>query len=214
MEHRFGSGELEGHSFGNLMLAALEESEGSLLAALEVVSGLLDLQGRVLPATSEFVELVAELNDCSTVVGQAEIAATTGLATVSLRPEPRTCPPVLDAVASASAFVLGPGSLYTSVLAAAVVPGLAEAVGSADAPVIYICNLAPQAHETDGYDVAAHVAALGRHGLEPDVVLHDPASIDGVEGVRGVVPAHLAGPKGRAHDPRLLAQALAPHLGH
>ena len=213
MEHRFETGELEGHSFGNLMIAALEEAEGSLLGALEVVSCLLDVQGRVLPATAEFVELVAELDDGSEVVGQAEIAATSGLSTVRLRPAPSTCPSVLAALSEASAVVLGPGSLFTSVLAAAVVPGLAEAISEAGAPVVYVCNLAPQAHETDGYDVAAHVGALHRHGLSPDVVLHDPACLDGADGVRGAVPAHLAGPTGRAHDPRQLARALAPHLG-
>lgn len=212
MEHRFGAGELEGHSFGNLFIAALEESEGSLLGALEVVSALLELRGRVLPATSEFVELVAELDDGTAVVGQADIAATTGIRGVGLRPEPTACPPVLEAVSGASAVVLGPGSLYTSVLAAAVVPGLAEAIGEAGVPVVYVCNLAPQAHETDGYDVADHVAALERHGLVPDVVLHDPTCMEGADGVRGAVPAPLAGPTGRAHDPRLLAAALAPHL--
>lgn len=215
MEHRFAAGELEGHSFGNLLLAALEESEGGLLDSVQVVSDLLELQGTVLPATEVPVELVATLEDGAEVVGQAAIAATAGLSRVELRP--RCSPPeaVLDAVTTADAIVLGPGSLYTSVLAAAVVPELCEAVGASQAPLVYVCNLRPQQHETDGYDVAAHVAALARHGFDPDVVLHDPDTLAAGDaaGDPRLVAAPLAAPSGLAHDRSLLAAALSRVLG-
>lgn len=213
MEHRFTNGELEGHAFGNLLLAALEESEEDLMAALAVASELLHVQGRVLPASSAVVDLVAELHDGSEVVGQVAVSASQNVARVQLRPETVAPEEVLAALGSARAVVLGPGSLYTSVLAAAVVPGVPDTLRAIDAPVIYVCNLHPQRHETNGYGVAEHVDALERHGLVPDVVLYDPAQIGGAEGVPAAVPAPLAGCAGHAHDPGLLAAALAPCLG-
>jgi uncharacterized cofD-like protein len=208
MEHRFLSGELEGHAFGNLLLAALEESEGDLLAALTVASELLEVQGTVLPATPAVVDLVAEVAGGAEIQGQVAVSATPGVVKVFLRPDPVAPPEVLAAIAHARAIVLGPGSLYTSVLAAAVVPGLAEALRGSDAPVIYVCNLHPQVHETDGYEVSHHVEALGRHGLVPDVVLYDPDQIGGAEGVVGATPVPLALPGGLAHDPERVAAAL------
>ncbi len=213
LEHRFASGELEGHAFGNLLLAALEESEGDLMAALEVASELLDARGTVLPATRAVVDLMAELADGSTVEGQVAISRSRGLQRVWLRPEPTAPPEVIAAMETARAIVLGPGSLYTSVLAAAVVPGVADAVAGSDAAVAYVCNLHPQDHETEGYGVADHLEAIARHGVYPDMVLYDPDQIGGAEGVAGAVPVELARPGGRAHDPGLLADALATQLG-
>ncbi|MFV0318443.1 MAG: uridine diphosphate-N-acetylglucosamine-binding protein YvcK, partial [Microthrixaceae bacterium] len=178
MEHRFDAGEMQGHSFGNLMIAALEETEGSLLRSVEVVAELLGCHGQVLPATEDVVELVAELDCGREVTGQAAIASTPGVHSVELRPRCEAPVEALDAVARAETILLGPGSLYTSVLAAAMVPSLRDAVGRSQASLVYLCNLRPQAHETDGYDVAAHVDALARHGFDPDVVLYDPATID------------------------------------
>ena len=208
MEHRFASGELQGHAFGNLLLAALEESEGDLMAALGVVSDLLEVRGTVLPATVEVVDLVAELSDGETVVGQVAISASEAIERVHLDPEPRAPDAVVEAIRGADAVVLGPGSLYTSVLAAAAVPGIAEALGELDAPLVYVCNLRPQRSETAGYDVAAHVEALARHGIHPDVVLHDPAEIGGADQVVNATPVPLARPDRLAHDPALLAEAF------
>jgi uncharacterized cofD-like protein len=212
MEHRFEAGELKGHSFGNLLLAALEESGGDLLHALDVASSLLGCDGRVLPATTDVVELVAELEDGSEMVGQSEISATSGIRAVRLHPRPQGCEPATRAIESAEMVVLGPGSLYTSVLAAAVVPEISAAIERTSATVVYVCNLWPQAHETDGYDAADHVAALERHGLHPEVVLVDPACIGSPGGVPGVREVSLAGPNGRVHSPDLLAAALAAVL--
>ena len=210
MEHRFTSGELEGHSFGNLLLAAFEESSGSVTGALEQVSQLLGVRGRVLPATADPVELVAELDDGSVVVGQ--ISSTPGVARVNLAPLPTACPEVVEAISDGAAVVLGPGSLYTSVLASAAIPDVRDALCETPAPVVYVCNLGPQVHETDGYDVAAHVAALHRHGIEPDVVLYDPERIGGTGGVVGLRAAPMAADGARVHDPELLAAALGAAL--
>jgi uncharacterized cofD-like protein len=105
--------------------------------------------------------------------------------------------------------VLGPGSLYTSVLAAAVVDGVRDALKRSAGRRVYVCNVRAEAGETRGYDVAAHVAALHRHGVEPDVVLAQRGGLPvGDVGV-GVVEADLVRPNGLAHDPALLGAALA-----
>jgi uncharacterized cofD-like protein len=213
MEHRFHSGELEGHSFGNLLLIALEEREGGLLEALEAAAQLLGCVGTVLPATTDVVELVARREDGSELVGQSEICATPGLDRVWLCPRPEACQAAVRAISTADLVVLGPGSLYTSVLAAAVVPGILAAISSTPATVVYVCNLRPQQHETDGYGPADHVAALHRHGVRPGVVLVDPASIGAPVGVERTREVHLAGPNGLVHSPELLAAALAALLG-
>jgi len=210
MEHRYESGELKGHSFGNLLLATMVESEGDLLAALHEVSTLLGTVGRVLPATTACVELVGTLEDGTDVLGQAAVVATAGLRSVRLEPVVAACGPALDAIAGADTVLLGPGSLYTSVLAAAAVPGIIEAIAASGARVVYICNLHPQPRETEGYSAVEHVAALARHGLHPDVVVYDPDCIGPADGVAGALAAPVADLTGLAHDAERLAAALRP----
>ncbi len=209
MEHRFESGELKGHSFGNLLLAAMEESEGGLLQALEATARLLGCVGEVLPATSDVVDLVAELAGGVEVAGQSEISGTSGVRTVSLRPQPVACERAVEAILGADMVVLGPGSLYTSVLAAAVVPGILRSIQATTATVVYVCNLRPQSGETEGYSADDHLQALQRHDLVPEVVLLDPKSMESAAGARGVVEVALADASGFAHDPGLLAGALS-----
>ena len=115
---------------------------------------------------------------------------------------------ILDAIASADQIVRGPGSLFTSVLAATAAEGITEALAASPATLVYVCNLRPQVPETDGYDVAAHVAALERHGLHPDVVLYYPDVIGGADDIAHAIAAPMARPTGRAHDPELLGKAL------
>lgn len=213
LEHRFESGELKGHAFGNLVLMALEEREGGLLAALDEASRMLGCVGTVLPATTEVVDLVAQLADGTEIVGQSRISATRGVRGVSLRPRPEVCDRAVRAIRSAGTVVLGPGSLYTSVLAAAAVPGVAEAVTSSPGRVVYVCNLRPQLHETEGYEVADHVDALRRHGIEPDVVLVDVDGPGPVGDVAGAVVAPVRAPGALVHDPGLLARALGELMG-
>lgn len=209
MEHRFASGELAGHAFGNLLIAALEESEGDLVRALDEAGRLLGCAGRVLPATTVPVELRATVDSGNTVRGQVAVGGRSDLRTVTVDPrDAPACDQAVEAILAADQVVLGPGSLYTSVLAATAVRGIVEAVRCTEAQVVYVCNLHPQESETAGYDVADHVAALARHGLVPDVVLYDPATMGGAEGIRGSVAATLTAPGGRAHAPAMLAEAL------
>jgi uncharacterized cofD-like protein len=143
------------------------------------------------------------------VVGQARLCSTEHLLTVSVEPaEPDVPKETSEALAAADLIVLGPGSLYTSVLAAAVAPAVLRGIQDSAAPLVFVCNLRPQPAESTGYSVADHVAALGRHGLRPDVVLFDADQIGPADGVPGATSAPLARAGGRAHDADKLAAAF------
>ena len=211
-EHRFD----DGHALGNLIIAALTATTGSFTAALDEAARLLAAQGRVLPATAEAVVLKA-VADTGEVEGQVNVAQAGRIAHVRIVPEDARPPDeALAAIAGADQLVLGPGSLFTSVLAVVAVPALRQALLDADADLVYVCNLRASA-ETAGFDVAAHVEALVAHGLRPDVVLADTAAIAAGEvdpAIRVVdtdLTDHRSGAGG--HDPTGLARALADLLG-
>ena len=209
-ERRFEEGELAGHALGNLILTGLIDATGDLVLGVREAAQLLGARGDVLPATTEPVVLKAESGQ-GTVAGQVAVMGTGGIRTVSLVPEDALAPPLaLERIAEADQVVIGPGSLFTSVLAAVAVRGIAEAVASSKAPVVYVCNLRPQIPETEGYDVADHVAALARHGVTVDVVVCD--TIPGMaigEAVAPVLDVPLTGENRLVHSPAKLAQALA-----
>ena len=160
---------LSGHAFGNLLLAALTGITGSFDEALLAAQRVLALRGRVLPSTLDNVTLVGEVSmpdgETRVVTGESAIPKAGGrVERVRLEPaDARPYPPTLRAIFGADLIVLGPGSLYTSILPNLLLRDLAEALIHAHAPVVYVCNLATQPGETDGYSVADHVAALQRH---------------------------------------------------
>lgn len=208
MSHRFTAGALAGHAFGNLAIAAMVEVTGDLVAALDELARLCGSVGRVLPTALTPVTLVAR-TATGEIRGQATISTTSGIQQVWLEPgDAETPKEALDAIAEADLVVIGPGSLYTSVLAAAAAPSIRDALRSTDATVVYACNLRPQEGETAGYGVADHVDALAAHGIRADRVLYDPDTIGSAEGVEGAVAAALARPNGLAHHPRRLAEAV------
>jgi uncharacterized cofD-like protein len=213
-DHRFESDELEGHALGNLVIAGLMATTGSLQGALDEAGRLVGACGRVVPAASEPVVLKAEA-DGAEVEGQTAVMATAHIRRVSLVPaDPPAPAEALAAVAGADLIVIGPGSLFTSVLAAAAVPALATAIGAARARRVYVANLDAQPAETAGFDVAAHVAALLDHGIAVDTVLADPARMALGDVPVAVVEAALARiDGGPGHDPARLAEALAGLLG-
>ena len=153
LAHRFRDGNLRGQSFGNLFLAALNEMSGSFDEAVARMSEVLAITGRVLPVTNEKVDLVADFDDGATVVGQIQIAGYT--------PAVKGC---LEALEKADLILLGPGSLYTSVLPNLVVEGISEAIRSSRGAKVYIMNLMTQEGETAGYTAYDHVRALFDHG--------------------------------------------------
>lgn len=209
MEHRFTSGDIEGHAFGNLLIVALAESGGDLVAALDEIGRLVGAAGRVLPATPAPVALRAAVSSGATVQGQVAVSCCSDVRTVALEPAGApACADAVEAIVGADQIVLGPGSLFTSVLAATAVDGIASALAEARGQLVYVCNLQPQLPETAGFTVADHVEALERHGIRPDVVLYDPATIGGAEEVDRAVGARIALASGRAHDPKLLGREL------
>lgn len=231
LAHRFAAGTLGGHALGNLLLVALAEQHGGdFVAALDRAAALLDCAGRVLPATRQPVHLKAVVAG-EEVGGQARVQSSGGrIERVWLEPaDPEACAEAVEAVERADLVVLGPGSVFTSVTATLLVPGLAAAVAATPAPVVLVANLSTQLGETQGLDLAAHVDGLLAH--VPDVVLdvvlvHDGPRPDGPGAplgtalthphVRRVVPADLAARRGPAtvavHDPARLAAALAALL--
>jgi uncharacterized cofD-like protein len=163
-----GRSELQGHAFGNLLLAALTGITGSFDEALVAAQQVLGLRGRVFPSTLEPVELVADViiaGQRQRIKGESVIPRSGGLIEhVALEPAyARAYPPVLKAILQADLIVMGPGSLYTSILPNLLIPDLAEALQYARAPKVYVCNLATQPGETDDYTVADHVEAIRQH---------------------------------------------------
>ena len=226
-EHRFEStGPLSGHAVGNLVLAGLFDALGDPLEALARATAMVRAGGTVLPMAEQALELVGRVG-AVTVRGQAALVRTPGRIE-ELRLEPPgvpACRGAVEAIRSADAVVLGPGSWFTSVLPHLLLPELAEAVAAAR--VVLVLNLAAGPGETAGMSAADHLAALARHAplVRPDVILADPRALEGTAGhdalrreaeSRGgrVVVAQVATPDGGPrHDAPMLAAALRSVLG-
>ena len=162
---RFQQGkELKGHSLGNLFLAALSQMTGDIEQAIAASSQLLGIQGRVLPATLSQVHLWADLVDGRRIEGESQIPAARGqICQMGCTPaNPPALPNAIRAIETADCIILGPGSLYTSVIPNLLVPEIREAIAKATVPRIYICNIMTQLGETDNYSVADHIDALDR----------------------------------------------------
>lgn len=214
-EHRFDAAELAGHPVGNLVIAGLARVTGDFQTALDEAGRLVGTAGRVLPATSAPVVLKAEA-ESGPVEGQVRVAEASRIVHVSLvPPDPEAPAAVIEALAAADQIVLGPGSLFTSVLAAAVVPDVRRAITEAAgrATRVYVCNLRPQEPETAGYDAASHVEALLAHGIDVDVMLHDPAEMKRGDPPLPCVSAPLGAAGGAGHDPARLAAELEALAG-
>jgi len=167
--HRFrGNGELGGHSFGNLFLAALTEVTGDFVEAVRLSSEVLASKGHIYPATINDVRLVAELEDGTAVRGETLITASRSRIR-RLRLEPEQClplPEALAAVRSADLITVGPGSLYTSIVPNLLVSRVAAAIGAARATKIFICNLMTQPGETDGFTARQHLDIVKQYAPE------------------------------------------------
>ena len=216
-EYRFPSGDLEGHALGNLIIAGLANVTGDFGDALELASGLLATTGRVLPATSTPVVLKAETAGTE-VLGQSNVSASReAISRVSVVPPDAPVPPaVLAAIARADQIVIGPGSLFTSVLAVCVVPEIREALreraggraGTGSCPIVYVCNLRPQPPETAGFTAADHLRAVLDHGVPVDaMVTGDPGVPKQLHGV-DVLAARVGRSDGVGHAPARLAAVL------
>lgn len=165
-QYRFKNGEgLEGHSFGNLFLTALCAITGDMFRAVKESSNVLNIRGVVLPATLDDMKLAAEFEDGRIIHGESNIPEAHGKIK-RLFTEPEHCkalPEAITAIKEADLIILGPGSLYTSVIPNLLVNGIVEAITKSTAKKIYVCNIMTQPGETDNYSVASHVNALISH---------------------------------------------------
>jgi uncharacterized cofD-like protein len=165
LQHRFEIGEgLEGHSIGNLMLTALAQITGDFPSAVDQLGTMMGLRGRVLPTTCENVRLRAELESGHVLDGETRIVGTgSRIRRLSLNPSPRPLPEVLRALINADGVIVGPGSLYTSVLPNLLVEGIAATLSGVDAVRIYVANLMTEPGETDDYTLDDHLHAIRAH---------------------------------------------------
>ncbi|MFN2557691.1 MAG: uridine diphosphate-N-acetylglucosamine-binding protein YvcK [Nitriliruptorales bacterium] len=164
LQYRFKSGELQGHSIGNLMIvAAADLDDGDAVAGLDFIASLLEIRGQVLPCTPVPVQLCGQA-ERREITGQVAIARSRGVERVWLEPQgPPGTPEAVDAIAAADLVALGPGSLFTSIIPNLLVPAIRAAVVASECPVVYICNVREQRGETEGLDLPAHLTALLDH---------------------------------------------------
>ncbi len=209
-EHRFRAGDMQGHPLGNLIIAGLADLSGDFGLALDQAAALLGVTGRVLPATSSPVVLCAEISGRS-VVGQVAVAEAAGrISAVSLSPpDPPVAPEVLDAIAGADQVVIGPGSLFTSVLAVCAVPAIRHALDRRRGGRVYVCNLRPQVPETASFDACDHLRAVLAHGIAVDVMVAHGAAGSRRPAEVPTVMAPVALADGSGHDPEALAAVLS-----
>jgi uncharacterized cofD-like protein len=231
LQHRFsGYGSLSGHAVGNLLLAGLVDRLGSPVAALDAAGRLLRTAGRVLPLSEQAVDITARVSGLDPartveVTGQVAVATTRGrVESVRLLPErPPACGEALAAVARADVLVLGPGSLFTSMLPHLLIPEMAAAIQRVAARRVLVLNLAPQPGETAGFAPETHLEVLARHApdLRFDTVIADPALVPDPAALRAAAApmgavvqfTPVAVPGESRHDPLRLAAAFREAFG-
>ena len=219
-QHRFTDGALTGHTMGNLLIAALTEMTGDFGRAIAEAGALLDAKGRVWPATTRLIKLGAHVEG-GQVSGQVAVARSTKPIYEAYLdpPDPPACEAAVEAIVGADQIVLGPGSLFTSLIATLLVPGIRDALVQAGGTKVFVCNNRIQKGETEGFTASAHVAALGAHvpaaQLDAIIVqapqLRNEGVVNDLEGVPGdavrVVEADVTDDRG-GHDPSALAEVL------
>lgn len=164
-QYRFATGDLQGHSFGNLFLAALTGITGDFAQAVQTSSQILATRGRIYPCTTANATISARMDDGSTVHGETSITASQrSITELMLSPaDAAPLPEALDAIASADLITLGPGSLYTSLITNLLVRGIPQAIARSSATRVYICNLMTQANESLGLTASQHIEKILDH---------------------------------------------------
>lgn len=234
--YRFGGeGDLAGHSFGNLFLTALTQIlDEDVDKALDASSKILKVRGRVIPASTQNIVLMAEMEDGSIVAGESQIPTVQKrikrVFTEPALPQPQGA--ALQAIDEADAIILGPGSLYTSIMPNLLIDKIAEHIKASKAPKLYICNVMTQPGETDGFTAADHVAALQKMaglGIVDTAIVNDvpfddaviekykavgaePVKVDTDKlaslGVRTVRAGLIQHPETAVHDPERLGKIV------
>lgn len=230
-QYRFGEGTgLEGHSFGNLFIVAMSAITGNFERAIRESSRVLAVRGQILPSTIADVTLCAEFKDEDLVRGESQISKThKEIRRIFLQPaHPPAYPEAIRAILDADLIVIGPGSLYTSVLPNLLVEDITRAIKASNAVKVYACNVATQQGETDGFDVSDHISALVSH-VGPNVFSYvlannnhnvqiapelqsNPVTIDGslvqMEQYKVVVADVVDPASPMRHDSKKLAQSI------
>ena len=180
---RFDQGELEGHSFGNLFVAALSQITGDFAQAVQMSSQILAIRGRIFPATNTNVTLAALMDDGSRVEGETSITASKRrIVELMLVPETATpLPQTLEAIAQADLITVGPGSLYTSLITNLLVRGIPEAMAASRATKVFVCNLMSQANESLGLTASQHIEKILQHAGSTKGLLFDYALVNTAE---------------------------------
>lgn len=169
MNYRFCDGSLKGQSFGNLFLAALNGMSSSFDEAVMKMSDVLAITGRVLPVSNENIHLIAQFDDGSEVIGESSIAhykheCNRNISRIRLMPEnPAALPDSIRAIEEADMIILGPGSLYTSIIPNLLTQGVSDAIIASSAVKVYVMNIMTQDGETEGYTGVRHIEALHKH---------------------------------------------------
>lgn len=193
-QYRFKTGEgLEGHSFGNLFITAMTAICGDMVSAIRESSKVLLIRGRVLPATCDDMKLYAKMEDDSIVRGESNIPEA-GKKIMQLCCEPENCKPtpdVVEAIKDADIIIMGPGSLYTSIISNFLVKDITRAVWNSKAKKIYVCNAMTQVGETDNYSVSDHIKTIFDHARLEDIDDSNKNFFDAVL-VNNYTPRNLA----------------------
>ena len=172
MDYRFSSdGQLNGHSFGNMLIAALAGVGGDFSRAVEIAGELLAIRGRVIPSTTTDVTLIATTEAGETLTGESNVARASGrITSLALSPNnPQAHPEAVAALQDADLVIIGPGSLYTSIVPNLLIPAIANAVAQSRALKVYVCNVAEEPRQTIGYSVQDHLGVVRRY-TGPDSV--------------------------------------------
>lgn len=178
-QHRFEVGNgLSGHSLGNLLLAAMTSVTGDFYDGIKEISRVLNVKGTIYPISTENLSLHAKMEDGTVISGESKIPLTKKkIDRVFLSPEPiKPFSQAVQAINDADLIVIGPGSLYTSIMPNLIVPSVQESLEMTKAKIVYVCNLMTQAGETTGYKASDHIEAINRHigqGIVKSIVVHN-----------------------------------------
>ena len=181
-QYRFDSGEVKGHPVGNLMIAAMTDIHGDFSTAVKVMSRILNVRGTVLPTTNDIATLDAVLSDGEIIRGESSITKAGGVIDHVYITPSRVKPneDVLKAIEEADYIIMGPGSLYTSIIPNLVISNVSEKIRESKAKKIYVCNVMTQHGETDNYSVCDHIVAINKHVEENifDLVIANSREFD------------------------------------
>ena len=181
-QYRFDSGEVKGHPVGNLMIAAMTDIHGDFSTAVKVMSRILNVRGTVLPTTNDIATLNAVLSDGEIIRGESSITKAGGVIDHVYITPSRVKPneDVLKAIEEADYIIMGPGSLYTSIIPNLVISNVSEKIRESKAKKIYVCNVMTQHGETDNYSVCDHIVAINKHVEENifDLVIANSREFD------------------------------------